>query len=85
MKLDIDGKFVKLFRNEQLAPTSASGNYKLKQKVATLLVDSVLKKQLEKQKLKKDVIKICVSLIVLNTLFHQINIKLKRKFKKIGK
>ena len=48
-------------------------------------MDSVLKKQLEKQKLKKDVIKICVSLIVLNTLFHQINIKLKRKFKKIGK
>ena len=30
MKLDIDGKFIKIFIDEQLAPTSAKGNYKLK-------------------------------------------------------
>lgn len=42
MKLDVDGKFIKIFIDEQLAPTSAKGNYKLKQKVAALLMNSVL-------------------------------------------
>ena len=45
-------------------------------------------KHIQKQKLKKEIKKICtelkrtVSLIILNTCFHQINIALKSKLKK---
>ena len=48
-------------------------------------------KHIQKRKLKKEIKKICtelkrtVSLIILNTCFHQINIALKSKLKKITK
>ena len=99
MKINAAIKFIKSCKKENLIPTFAkvnvsikSGSYKLKRKIARLIMNTELQnKHIQKQKLKKEIKKICtelkrtVSLIILNTYFHQINITLKSKLKKITK
>ena len=99
VKIDADIKFIKSCKKENLILTFEktnfsikSGRYKLKQKIARLIMNTELQnKHIQKQKLKKKIKKICtelkrtVSLIILNICFHQINIALKSKLKKITK
>ena len=99
MKLNADIKFIKSCKKENLIPTFAkvnvsikSGSYKLKRQIARLIMNAELQnKHIQKRKLKKEIKKICtelkrtVSLIILNTCFHQINIALKSKLKEITK
>ena len=84
MKLNTDIKFLKSCMKENLIPTFAkvnvlirSGSYKLKQKIARLVMNTKLQnKHIQKWKLKKEIKKICTelkhtaSLIILNTCFH---------------
>ena len=99
MKLNTNIKFIKQWKKENLIATLAkvsvsikSGSYKLKRKIARLVMNTELKnKHIQKRKRKKEIKKICiefkrtVSLIILNTCFRQINIALKSKLKKITK
>ena len=97
MKINADIKFIKPCRKENLILTfpkvNASikiGSYKLKRKTARLLINTQLQnKFIQKLTLKEQIknmfteLKRTVSLIILNTFFHQINIAFKSKLKKI--
>ena len=71
-----------------------NASFKLKWKVATLIMETEMqkkkKKHSEKRKLKKELKQICnilkrsLNLVVLNAVFHQLNIALKSKFKMIA-
>ena len=70
-----------------------NASFKLKWKVATLIMETEMqkkKKHSEKRKLKKELKQICnilkrsLNLAVLNAVFHQLNIALKSKFKMIA-
>ena len=69
-----------------------SGSYKLKRKITRLTMNSELRnKHIQKQKLKRKIkkkiveLKPTVSIIILITLFHQINVALKSTLNKITK
>ena len=74
--------------------TLKNASFKLKWKVATLIMETEMqkkkKKHSEKRKLKKELKQICnilkrsLNLVVLNAVFHQLNIALKSKFKMIA-
>ena len=71
-----------------------NASFQLKWKVATLIMETEMqkkkKKHSEKRKLKKELKQICnilkrsLNLVVLNAVFHQLNIALKSKFKMIA-
>ena len=99
MKVNADITFIKPCRKENLIPMSPKvnvsikiGSYKLKRRIVRLVMNTQLqKKHIQKPRLKKEIKKICtelkrrVSLIMLDICFHQINISLKGKLKKITK
>ena len=90
-----DIRYIKRCKKEQLIPTFARGNvslkyvsFKLRKKIATLIMEAEIQnKDSEKRKLRKEIRKIRTTLktgldlIVLNTVFHQLNVALKTKFK----
>ena len=62
--------------------------FKLRKKIATLIMEAEIQnKHLEKRKLRKEIrktqttLKRGLNLIILNTVFHQLNVALKSKFK----
>ena len=85
----------RICKKEQLKPTFARVNvslkdvsFKLRQKIATPIMEAEIQnKHLEKQKLRKESKKIQTTLkkglnsIILNTVFHQLNVASKSKFK----
>ena len=94
MKLNTDIMLLKSCKKENLIPTFAkvnysirSGCYKLKQKI--VMNTELQNKHSQIWKFKKETKKICtelkhtVSLLILNTCFHQINTAMKSKLKKI--
>ena len=95
MKVSADIRYIKKRKKEQLTRTFARGNvslkdvsFKLRKKIATLIVEAEIQnKHSEKRKLRKEIRKIRLTLktgldlIVLNTVFHQLNVALKTKFK----
>ena len=96
-KLVANIAFIKLCKKEQLIPTFAKVNvsiwnntYKLKRKIARLVMETELQnKHREKRILRKNIRSINVllstflSVIVYNTLLHQINIAVKSPVKVI--
>ena len=95
MKVSADIRYIKRCKKEQLIPTFARGSvslkyvsFKLRKKIATLIMEAEIQnKDSEKRKLRKEIRKIRTTLktgldlIVLNTVFHQLNVALKTKFK----
>ena len=68
-----------------------NASFKLKWKIATLIMKTEMQnKHSEKRKLKKELKQICntlkrsLNLVILNAVFHQLNIALKSKFKVIA-
>ena len=98
MKVSADIKYIKTCKKERLTPTFAKVNislenasFKLKWKIATLIMKTEMQnKHSEKRKLKKELKQICntlkrsLNLVILNAVFHQLNIALKSKFKVIA-
>ena len=95
MKVSADIKYIKTCKKERHTPTFAkvkiflkNSSFKLKQKNATLIMETEMQHS-EKQKLKKEkhigsILKRSLKLVILNAVFHLLNIALKSKFKKIG-
>ena len=97
MKVSADIKYIKTCKKERLTPTFAKVNiwlknasFKLKWKIATLIMETETQnKHSEKRKLKKElkqirnILKKSLNLVILNAVFHQLNIALKSKFKVI--
>ena len=100
LKVKADIKYIKTRKEEQLTSTFAkvnislkNANFKLKQKIATLIMKTEMQnKHSRKRKLKKelkqmhDILKRSLNLfkVILNAVFHQLNIALKSKFKVIA-
>ena len=98
MKVSADIKYITTCKKERLTPTFAKLNislknvsFKLKWKIATLIMETEkLNKHSEKRKMKKELKQICnilkrsLNLVILNAVFHQLNIVLKSKFKVIA-
>ena len=81
-------------KKEQLIPFARVNvslkdvNFKFRKKIATLIMEvEIQNKHLEKRKQRKEIRKIRttlkrgLNLIILNTVFHQLNVALKSKFK----
>ena len=100
LKVKADIKYIKTRKEEQLTSTFAkvnislkNANFKLKQKIATLIMKTEMQnKHSRKRKLKKElkqmhnILKRSLNLfkVILNAVFHQLNIALKSKFKVIA-
>ena len=98
MKVSADIKYIKTCKTERLTQTFAKVNislknasFKLKWKIATLVMETEIQnKHSEKRKLKKElkqirnILKRSLNLVILNAVFHQLNIALKSKFKVIA-
>ena len=96
-KLNADIAFIKLCKKERIIPTlgkvnvsTRNGTYKLKRKIARLVMETELQNQHQKNgKLRKNIRSINVllftslSVIVYNALSHQINIAVKSRIKVI--
>ena len=94
-KVSADIRYIRTCKKEQLIPTFARVNvslkdvsFKLRKKIATLIIEAEIQNKLsEKRKLRKEIRKIRatlkrgLNLIVLNAVFHQLNVALKSKFK----
>ena len=68
-----------------------NASFKLKWKIATLIMETEMQnKHLEKRKLEKElkqirnILKRSLNFVILNAVFHQLNIVLKSKFKVIA-
>ena len=90
MKLNTDIKFIKSCKKENIIPTFAkvnfsikSGSYKLKRKIRLVMNTGLQNKHIQKRKLKNEIRKKCTEL--KRTCFHEINLALKSKLKKIIK
>ena len=95
LKVSADIRYIKTCKKEQLIPRFARVNvslkdvsFNLRKKIATLIMEAEIKnKHSEKRKLRKEIRKIRttlkrdLNLIVSNTVFHQLNVALKSKFK----
>ena len=100
LRVKADIKYIKTRKEEQLTSTFAkvnislkNANFKLKQKIATLIMKTEMQnKHSRKRKLKKElkqmhnILKRSLNLfkVILNAVFHQLNIALKSKFKVIA-
>ena len=98
-KVVADIKYIKTCKKERLIPTFAKVNislknatHKLRQKISLLVMNTELEnKHSENRKLKKEIKKICIelkrnfSLIILNTILHQIRVAVKSRLKNISK
>ena len=100
LRVKADIKYIKTRKEEQLTSTFAkvnislkNANFKLKQKIATLIMNTEMQnKHSRKRKLKKElkqmhnILKRSLNLfkVILNAVFHQLNIALKSKFKVIA-
>ena len=97
IKVSADIRYIKTCKKEQLIPTFARVNvslkdvsFKLRKKIDTLIMETEIQnKHLERRKLRKQIRKIRttlkrgLNLIILNTVFHQLNLALKSKFKAV--
>ena len=95
MKVSADVRYIKTCKKERLIPTFVRVNvslkdfsFKLGKKIATLIMEAEIQnKYSEKRELRKEIRKIRttlkrgLNLIILNTVFHQLNVALKSKFK----
>ena len=97
-KVVADMKYIKTCKEERLISTSTKVNISIKNatqktKISLLVMNTELKNKLwQKHKLKKEIKKICIelkrnlSLIILNTVLHQIHVPIKsRPLKNISK
>ena len=98
IKVSPDIRFIKTCKKEGLTPALAKVNislknasFNLKRKIAVLIMETEMQnKQPEKGKLKKElkhipnILKRNLKLVILNAVFHQLNIALKSKFKVIA-
>ena len=96
-KVQLDINFIKTCKKENLIPTFAKvniaikhGTQKLKTKIARAVMETEIQnKHIQKRKIKKAIrdtkikLKSSLTLIIYNTLLHQINIAVKSKVKAI--